>query len=1010
MVLVLLSSLIAHGESTARYEAVFVDGTRVDGDKVFGWGEHPGSPRLDITVLLDSKRPLRWLRDRSLKSWSPGQRGPAYIEFVGGDRLVGRIEGVRPGDGLYVPAHLLVKPAAPLHQPVQGSPQYLRILPGRIQRVVFASASRRRLQPGTLHYRDGRQLGFLNLRWREESVVLLLKDGTCEVKMSEIAEAHLPQIDPWQAYYQELAVLSPGCRSRLLRIETTSGLVATGSDLRFGAATYATPEHKRRAMAHLKQLNERIARMQNSLKQPRRKLDEIRAEFTRESGKLKEQFEAARKAYENTKSRMQRHIDQGKTDAAARLAEEREKIDREFRSADAAMVKRLAGKKPPERDKLLKAFRLKQAQLRKTREKSLEDARLKAERQGQKALDRFTKGEMQKLKRLELDLANRTKQLKRRHDQTIAQWEALLRSLEAIESQRAAAAGSLGQSETWRHILQPVWSLDPLWAPFGSIRTRWSFAPEQVPLCRVPPAATVSPPLVPWRVNRNSAGLPLRSGGRQYAWGFAVHAYSELRFPLPKCADAFRSCIGLDGIVGPGGCARARVYVGSTRDKPVYESLLLVGSAKTVDTGRIPLELPSKGPRHLILQADPANRDSPPGADPLNIRDKLDWLDPRLELDTDKLQDQVRRQVGPLIAASQGWRLRLDRRGVYTWTSHFGKAVRPDARRFWTMLRARGQPLTVSREMTIGPTDKWLAVHVGLPTGENPRPDAIALRVGQRQVQPRKIPIRQLWQSRPTPLVFGLKEYQGEKTTLELTQAADGKPLHWQAVSISEKPPGAYRLVDIMELVGKNDMQVPYELGRALQSSRISNQEKLAALEICQLGGTVNFRPPLTAELPLDSLVNIMVGRNWTGGDKTFIKHVKTFKKMPSLKTLLVTEESGVSRNAIAKLKAAMPKLTITRVINRVPSIDGGQYRPVTWRNRCDREVVILWVEPLGTLKFSATPRLKAGRELKRNTRVGVRYEAHYLRKDYANAQDYIFSQPLSSFLVVPDAVWEIRP
>ena len=68
-----------------------------------------------------------------------------------------------------------------------------------------------------------------------------------------------------------------------------------------------------------------------------------------------------------------------------------------------------------------------------------------------------------------------------------------------------------------------------------------------------------------------------------------------------------------------------------------------------------------------------------------------------------------------------------------------------------------------------------------------------------------------------------------------------------------------------------------------------------------------------------------------------------------------------------------------------------------------------MWVEPVGTLRFSATPRLKAGQELKRNSRVGVRYEAHYVRKDYARAHDYIFSQPLSSFLVAPDAVWEIK-
>ena len=865
---VLLSALarpVLHAQGASRYEAVLFDGTRLRGDKVSGWHEHPASPRLDNTALFDAKRPLRWLRDDRLKAWRPGEGCPGYIEFVGGDRLVGRIAGVQQADvidGVHVPAHLQVKPAAPLHDPAGGSPQYVRVLPQRIQRVVFRPASLRLLEGGTVFYLDGRRLVFVGLRWKEDSVVLLLKGGTCEVKLSEVAEVHLPGIDPWQAYYHELAVLSPRCRSRLMRIETPRGLIATGSDLRFGAAPYATAEHTRQAMGPVKRLDEQIARMRN--------------------------------------------------------------------------------------------------------------------------------------------------ELKARVDQATAQWANRLKAIEQAISQRGALPGAVGTSGTWYHILQPVWSLDPLWVPFRSIYTWWSFAPEQVSLCRVPPASTVNPPLLPVYTNRNSAGELLRSGGRQYAWGFAVHAYSELRFPLPKCARAFHSHIGLDHIVGPGGCARARVHVGSTGGKPAYEGPLLVGSKKTVETGRVALDLPPDGPRQLILQADPASRDSPPGADPLNIRDKLDWLDPWLELDTAALQDQVRGQVGPLIAASQGWTLSLDRRGVYTWTSRLDEAGGSGGRRFLTMLRAQGQPLRLSRRMKIGPTDKWLAVNVGLPTGENPRPDVVALRVGRRKVQPRKVPIRQLWQSRPAPLVFPLAGHQGKKITLELTQPAGGKPLHWQAVSTLAVPPAAYRLVDIMTLVGKSDMQVPYELGVALQSDRISKQEKLAALEINQLGGMVNFRPGLTADVPLDTLANILVDKDWTGGDKTFIRTFAMFKRMSSLRTLLVTEDSRISDGAIAKLRAEMPKLTITRIVKRIPSLEGGKDCYVTWRNLTGKEVLVLYINPSGKLQGSRY--LKPGQELKRKTRVGWSYEAHYLRWDHRQVSKYAPLPPLATHVVTPDAVWDIRP
>jgi len=282
VLLLLLAAPGAHAKTTARYEAVLSDGARVDGDKVSGWHEHPGSPRLDNTVLFDAKRPLRWLRDNSLKPYRQGDRCPGYIEFVGGDRLVGRVAGIRPGgevDGPYIPAHLLVKPAAPLHQPGRGSPQYVRVLPGRIGRVVFQGVSPRQLRPGTLFCFDGRRLGFLALRWQKDSVVLLLKDGTYKVKMSEIAEAHLPQIDPWQAYYEELAILSPECRRRLMRLETISGLIATGSDLRFDA----TWLQKQETLERIERIDGQIARMKTALKQQRGKCDRARADCAKQA-------------------------------------------------------------------------------------------------------------------------------------------------------------------------------------------------------------------------------------------------------------------------------------------------------------------------------------------------------------------------------------------------------------------------------------------------------------------------------------------------------------------------------------------------------------------------------------------------------------------------------------------------------------------------------------------------------------------------------------------------------
>jgi len=1007
----LLAALVARAESAARYEAVFSDGKRIEGEEVSGWGEHPISPRLDNTSLSDTKRPLRWLRDRSGKPWNTGQSGGTYIEFVGGDRLVGRIVGAEQGgwsDGLHVPAHLLVRPATLRRRSYRSPPASVRVLPGRIERVVFQPSSRRPLEPGILYYRSGRILGFIGLRWQEDSVVLLLKEGTREVKIAEIAEVHLPQIDPWQAYYRELATLSPACRSRMIRIETTGGLIATSSSLWFGALPYSSVARQQGAVAHIERLDKRIADIADKRKANQLKLDQAREKYEKQLAESEKQKKATREANQKAEAEMRKSIDELRKADSAEWTKRLEKLDQELRAADQAMVKRLGPEPPEKRDRKLKTFRAQQAKLRKSRAKSLEGERLKLEAQRKNQLHRFISAQTQKLADLTKKLDKQVAAQKRQFEAETRRWEAFLRSIESVKAQRAAALGAGGSVETWYHILQPVWSLDPLRVQFTSIHTHWSFAPREVPLCRVRPASRLSPPFLPGRTNRNSAGRLLRSGDDEYAWGFAVHAYSELRFPLPKCASAFRTRIGLDCVVGSGGCARGRVYIGSIGGKCAYESPLLVGSEKTVDTGRISLGLPPAGPRLLVLQADPAERDSPPGADPLNIRDKLDWLDPLLELDSAALAEQVRLQAGAVLAASSGWALKLEQGGVYTWTSRLDKTPTRDAQRFRTMLQVRKQPMTIRREMKVAPADKWLAVHVSVSTGENPRSDVVALRVGERKVPPRAVPVRQLWQGRPAPLLFGLKEYRGRKITLELSQPAGGKPLHWQGVSTLAVAPPAYQLADIVKLIGKSDMRVPYHLGQALQSSRIAKAEKLVALEINQLGGRVNFRPPDEDKGAPSRLADVMLGANWTGGDKTLIKAVATFRKLPGLETLVATADSGVSDGAIAKLQAEMPELTITRVIKRTPSHRKGKWVRVTWRNLTDKDVAILYVGPECKLRFSRY--LKPGQVVRVTSNEGSRIEAHYLRKDFKSAEQYAFSLPLTTSQSTLGAVWDIRP
>ena len=724
-----------HADAAARYEAVFSDGTRLEGRQITGWDKHPGAPRLDNAPLLDKKRPLRWLRDRSLNPWSMPADCSGFIEFVTGDRIVGQVTGSRPSsadDGTRTPAHLLV---VPVERPGATShwrqPTPVRVLTGSIRRIVMKPTPGGLLcQPGTLFYRDGRRVAFASLRLGQDRLRLLLSDGTLDVKFADVAEVHFPRVDPWEAYFRELGILSPACRSRLIRFETTGGLIATASELRFHAVPYFSLEYHQRIMEQIRRLDAHVMRLQKQEEQRQKRFDRMRADIARQSDELEKRLEAARQKYLQAKANPRRRTNPRKRRDSGRLSRE-----------------------------------------------------------------------LQNLERMEAEHRIRLGYLEKRIEQAIAQWQRRSSSIDQIRAQRDAAHAHSG-SGAWRHIIQPAWTLDALWVPFGGICMRWSFPPDRLPLSRVHPTASVNPALQPWRLNRNSRGQMLRSGGQQYGWGFGVHAYSELAFALPKCVTSFRSRLGLDRIVDTGGCARARVFLGSTAEKPLYASGLLIGSNKTVDTGPIAIETPANGPKRLVLQADMAHRDRPSGADPLNIRDKLDWLEPVIGFDPAGLQEAVDRKIVDQQGAWKGWTVKFDKRGGYSWAGRFQKDRPTERGSFRTMLQAGKHPLVLSRSIAVGPDDNWLTVDADRSTAiGTSRPAAVSLRIDNKTIKPENLPVRQAWQRKDAPMVFAIRQYRRKKVTLELTQPTGSTEIVGHTVGLSGELPQEYRIAAALKKV-----------------------------------------------------------------------------------------------------------------------------------------------------------------------------------------------------------------
>jgi len=882
-------------EIAPRYEAVFSDGSRLEGERLTGWGEDAGSPRLDGTSLDDPKRPLRWLKDRRLKPWRKPPWCDGYIEFVGGDRIIGRVVGSRlsrDAGGVRVPAHLLVAPARDPKTPARVKrPRPIRVLINTVKRIVMTRNPRGDYQPGRLVRRGGRDVDFASFRLGEDSLKLLLSDTAITVKFDDITEICFPQVDPWEAYFRMLGVLSPGGRSRLVRFETIDGLIATASALRIEEQAFAADSQKQRALRQLKRLDADLVRLEPELEKHEKTLASARDEYA----KLSTQLEKA-----------------PPPDSTKRLAQIKTKVDRALQKRD------------------------------------------------------------------------NTK-----------------RHIAYVKVQRKKAHGAGGDSDSWSRVIQPIWCLDALRIPFNSIHMRWSFAPDRLPLSMIHPTASVSPPFQSWRAGRTSGGGSFHSAGREYCWGFAVHAYSELSFTLPKCANSFQTRLGLDSTVAKGGCVRARVLVGSTgkeqnknnnnnNNKTLYTSEMLVGSIKTADTGRLAIGPASDGPRRLTLQADIAHKGRPRGADPLNIRDKFNWLEPVIGFDAAGLQDAVLREAVKQLRPWNGWTVKFDKRGRYAWTGHLWTDKDPAGRmRFRLMVRAEKHPLVLSRQITVAARDNWLTVDTGLFDDNGDYcPRAVSLRVGREVIKPEKPPVRQTWQTRDAPPVFSIGQYRGKKVTLELTQKPDGPGLYWHRIEISNDPPGEYCLAGVLKKSGGNFSRA---LGWALQSDALSDSERLAVLDIHRLGGVVNFQNSTVHNVRVNRLGNILIGNEWTGGDKAFMM----LAKLSSLKSLLLAGDAGISAATVEKLKTLRPDLKI-RKYEHTPSGIGGPCAHFA-RNNCDKAVTVYWSNYQGNI-VQARIIAPAGK-IKIGGRGGRRYKA------------YIDGKLVATYRVIPKpgVVWEIK-
>jgi hypothetical protein len=185
------------------------------------------------------------------------------------------------------------------------------------------------------------------------------------------------------------------------------------------------------------------------------------------------------------------------------------------------------------------------------------------------------------------------------------------------------------------HSVQPAWAVSAIRVPLDRIVTRSYRPANTLPLSSLPGESlsqrSLTGYLWPWTRNRNVRGGVLACAAEVVDHGIGTHANSEIAFHLPPYATRLRGQVGLDRVVGSGGCCELRIFSDSSRNKPLWES--------GVRTGNDPpqrFDLSLTGAKRVVLQTDAAQEKRPSGADPLDIRDEVSWLQPLVVVDSGK--------------------------------------------------------------------------------------------------------------------------------------------------------------------------------------------------------------------------------------------------------------------------------------------------------------------------------------------------------------------------------------
>ena len=275
------------------------------------------------------------------------------------------------------------------------------------------------------------------------------------------------------------------------------------------------------------------------------------------------------------------------------------------------------------------------------------------------------------------------------------------------------------------HGIQPTWSLDMLRVAFDKIAMVSFRDANQIPLS-ILPSTTISQRNMTgftwhWQQDRSIRKQLLSSGRQVSDFGIGSHSFSEIQFLLPPGVHSFSALVGVDQRTDRGGCVQCRLHkAGDQIDpNPIWKSDFLRGRQEPVA-----LTVPLAAAKQLVLVTDFGHDGRPPGSDPYDIRDEVDWLIPLVLVDAAAIREH---DLGtmyrmPMLA---GWTIPkadLDLFSIGVWWD-------PKAGRWWQSLEPKQEAtyqanqvvLHLEKTWTVSERNNWLPISVtGSGAGKNP--------------------------------------------------------------------------------------------------------------------------------------------------------------------------------------------------------------------------------------------------------------------------------------------------